>query len=114
MGGVALACAAGHADAADSRLRLVIAPRTYADALIDLGLQANVSILGTSSCGVGGRTEIQGRYELEDALTRLLTGAPCRFRIVDARTVRIFAAPLAPPPIPQIKREPPILPALVS
>ena len=105
---------AGHADAADSRLRLVIPPRSYADALIDFGLQANISILGTSGCGLGGRTELKGRYELEDALTRLLTGAPCRFRIVDARTVRIFAAPLVPAPAPQVTREPPILPALVS
>ncbi|MBX3483146.1 TonB-dependent receptor [Phenylobacterium sp.] len=94
MGGVALACAAGRtADAAESRLRVQIPPRTYADALIDLGLQANVSILGTASCGSGGRVEVSGRYTLEEALGRILAGAPCRYRIVDARTVRITAAP---------------------
>lgn len=93
LGGVALACAAGRADAADPRLRLAIPPRPYADALIDLGLQADVSILGTSACGSGGRTEISGRHTLEQALNRLLAGAPCRYRIVDPRTVRITAAP---------------------
>jgi outer membrane receptor protein involved in Fe transport len=84
---------AGHADAAESRLRVQIPPRTYTDALIDLGLQANVSILGTAACGPGGRVELSGRYSLEEALSRLLAGAPCRYRIVDARTVRITAAP---------------------
>lgn len=112
LGGAILALLAGRAEAADSRLRLVIPPRTYADALIDLGLQANVSILGTASCGTAGRTEISGRYTLDEALSRLLTRAPCQYRIVDPRTVRIFAAFQAPAPAPVI--EPPRPPALVS
>lgn len=101
LGGVALACLAGRADAADPRLRLAIPPRSYSDALIDLGLQASVSILGTSSCGTAGRVALTGRFTLDEALTRLLDGAPCRYRIIDARTVRITSAaaePAAPPP----------------
>jgi len=97
LGGVALACVAGHADAADARFRFSIPPRPYADALIDLGLQANVSVLGTTSCGPGGRAALTGRYTLQQALDRLLAGAPCRYRIVDARTVRILPAPAAVP-----------------
>ncbi|MBL8554986.1 MAG: TonB-dependent receptor [Phenylobacterium sp.] len=94
------------------RLRVQIPPRTYADALIDLGLQANVSILGTAGCGPGGRVELSGRYTLEEALGRILAGAPCRYRIVDARTVRIAAAPPVlqlPPP-----REAPHAPTVVA
>ena len=112
LGGVALACVAGRADAADSRPRISISPRSYADALIDLGLQTNVSILGTASCGVGGRVALSGRYSLEEALSRILDGAPCRYRIVDGRTVRIAPAPQAPAAGPA--REPPRAPSLVS
>lgn len=83
---------AGRVEAADSRLRLSIPARSYADALIDLGLQANVSILGTASCGAGGRVQLSGRYTLGEALDRLTAGAPCAYRIVDARTVRIVPA----------------------
>jgi outer membrane receptor protein involved in Fe transport len=112
LGGVALACLAGRAEAADARLRLSIPPRSYADALIDLGLQANISILGTASCGADGRAELTGRYSLKEALDRLLAGAPCRYSIVDGRTVRVFAAP--PPQVAVTAREAPRPPALVS
>ncbi len=101
------ACSASVAEAADSRLRISIPPKAYADALIDLGLQANVSIVGTSACGFGGSAELRGRYGLEEALERLLADAPCQYRIVDARTVRIAprarqtAAPAARPPADQ-------------
>jgi iron complex outermembrane receptor protein len=112
LGGVALACAAGRAEAADARHRFSIPPRSYADALIDLGLQANVSVLGTSACGPGGRAALAGRYTLEQALGRLLAGAPCRYRIVDARTVRILAAePTAPA---SARSESPRPPSLVA
>ena len=97
LGGVALACVAGRADAAESRLRFSIPPKPYADALIDLGLQANVSILGTSNCGAGGRAQLSGRYRLDEALTRVLAGAPCAYRIVDGRTVRILVKLVATP-----------------
>ncbi|THD61558.1 TonB-dependent receptor [Phenylobacterium sp.] len=59
-------------------------------------MQANVSLLGASACGAGGQTALSGRYPLSEALTRVLAGAPCTFRIVDARTVRISALPAAP------------------
>ena len=83
---------AGRAEAADSRFKVAISPRAYADALIDLGLQANISVLGTSNCGIGGRTFLTGRFTLDEALTRILSGAPCRYRIIDSRTVRITSA----------------------
>lgn len=111
LGGVALACLAGRAEAVDARLRFTIPPRSYTDALIDLGLQANISVLGTASCGAGGRVELSGRHSIREALDRLLDGAPCRYTIVDARTVRILpAAQQVATPM----RDAPRPPALVS
>ena len=55
-------------------------------------MQGNVSLLGASACGTGDSTALAGRYTLNDALSRLLAGAPCAWRIVDAHTVRITAA----------------------
>jgi outer membrane receptor protein involved in Fe transport len=102
LGGVAFACVAGRAEAADSHLKLSIPARPYADALIELGVQANVSILGIASCGADGHAALAGRYRLEDALKRLLAGAPCTYHIVDARTVRIL--PILP--VGDSRREP--------
>lgn len=60
-------------------------------------MQANVSLLGASACGPGGRAGLSGAYTLDQALARLLAGAPCSYRVVDASTVRIVpAAPAAP------------------
>lgn len=111
LAGGLVACSAATAEAADARLRVSIPPKPYADALIDLGIQANVSIVGTSACGRGGRTELRGRYSLEDALARLLDGAPCQYRIVDPNTVRI-----TPPTLSATApaREPAGQPMLVS
>jgi outer membrane receptor protein involved in Fe transport len=64
--------------------------------LIDLAVQANVSLLGASACGSGGRVALAGRYSLGAALTHVLAGAPCAWEIVDPRTVRITAAAPAP------------------
>jgi outer membrane receptor protein involved in Fe transport len=92
--GLCLLSLASRAEAAEARRRFDIAPKPYADALIDLAVQANISLLGASACGTGGRTQLSGRYGLSDALARVLSGAPCAWRIVDAQTVRI--SPLAP------------------
>ncbi|WP_309605140.1 TonB-dependent receptor domain-containing protein [Phenylobacterium sp.] len=86
---------AGRAEAAEARSHFEIAPKPYAEALIDLAVQADVSLLGASACGEGGKTSLSGAYRLSDALARLLAGAPCAWRIVDARTVRV--TPLAAP-----------------
>ena len=59
-------------------------------------MQADVSLLGASACGAGGRVSLSGRYSLSAALARVLAGAPCTWRIVDAGTVRITAVAPAP------------------
>lgn len=103
---------AGGAEASDARYRLAIPTRSYADALIELGLQANVSVLGTAACGTGGKVSLAGRYALREGLEILLAGAPCRFQVIDARTIRIL--PGAPSPAPAPRVTPPQPPSLVS
>lgn len=109
LAGGLVACSAATAEAADARLRVSITPKSYADALIDLGIQANVSIVGTSACGRGGSVGLRGRYSLQEALERLLAGAPCQYRIVDARTVRITPPALAPAPTVRAPADQPML-----
>jgi iron complex outermembrane receptor protein len=96
LAGLCLLTLADRAGAAEARRRFDITPKPYAEALIDLAVQANVSLLGASSCGTGGRAGLSGRYGLSDALARVLAGAPCSWKIIDAQTVRITA--LAPAP----------------
>jgi outer membrane receptor protein involved in Fe transport len=91
--GLCLLTLASRAEAFEARRRFAIPPKPYAEALIDLAVQANVSLLGASACGSSGAASLNGRYALSDALARVLAGAPCAWRIVDAHTVRI--TPLA-------------------
>jgi iron complex outermembrane receptor protein len=82
------------AAAAEGARPFSIAQQPYRDALIDLALQADISLLGASACGTAGQASLRGTFTLDQALNRLLARAPCGYRIVDARTVRIF--PVAP------------------
>lgn len=107
LGGLSLSLAATSADASEARYRLNIAPKSYADALIELGFQTDVSVLGTSACGAGGRVALTGEYTLEAALRRLTAGAPCSYRILDPRTVRI--GPPAPAPVAEAAKPTPTL-----
>ena len=89
---------ATRAEAAGARRQFSIAPKPYRDALIDLAVQADVSLLNAQICGPGGRVSLRGTYTLDQALSHLLGGAPCAFRIIDARTVRILPPTASPPP----------------
>lgn len=80
---------AARADAAEPRYRLSIPPSSHADALIDLGVQAKVTVVGVSACGTGGQVSLAGSYTLEQALRRLTDRAPCTWRIVEGRSVLI-------------------------
>jgi len=101
LAGLCLLALASRAEAAEARRRFEIPSKPYAEALIDLAVQANVSLLGASTCGTGGAVGLSGEYMLSEALARVLAGAPCNWRIVDAQTVRITAvapSPRATPP----------------
>ena len=84
-----------------------IAPKAYSEALIDLALQTNISLLGANQCP-GQAKAIAGRFTVRAALTQLLAGAPCRFEIIDAKTVRVFATTPAarPAPAPRAPKPP--------
>ena len=113
FGGLCLLALAGRAEAAEPRRRFSIPAQTYADALIDLAVQADISLLGASACGTTGRTSLRGTYTVEEALRRLLTGAPCDYRIVDAGTVRITPAAASSPPAHQVAAAAPLVAELM-
>ena len=95
--------ASAPAEAVPSRVRFKIAPKACAEALIDLALQGDVSLLGAGACR-GNSPALDGAFTVEEALTRLLAGAPCVWRLKAARSVEITPAPpIAPsPPPPKI------------
>ncbi len=113
FGGLCLLAFAEPAEAADARRRFAIPSKPYAEALIDLAVQANVSLLGASSCGGSGRTSLRGSYALDAALQRLLAGAPCSYRIIDATTVRILPASAVSPPPHQVAAAAPLVTELM-
>ncbi|MBR7619249.1 TonB-dependent receptor [Phenylobacterium sp. 20VBR1] len=84
--------AAGEADAAPERVRFNIAAKPYPESLIDLALQADISLLGASACGGGLAGGIKGAYTVEEALSQLLARAPCAWRVVGSRSVQIRPA----------------------
>lgn len=98
LGGLALSLAGTCARAAQPVYRFSIPPTSFAEALIQLGEQANISVIGTSACGRGGRAGISGASTLQAALSALTQGAPCTFRILDPRTVRILPLTVARTP----------------
>ena len=80
------------AEAAPERVRFDIRAKPYPEALIDLALQADVSLLGASACGAGRAAGVKGAYTVEEALSRLLATAPCTWRVLGSRSVQIRAA----------------------
>jgi outer membrane receptor protein involved in Fe transport len=54
-------------------------------------------LLGASACGEVGQTSLSGVYTVDQALNRLLAGAPCSYHIVDAATIRITPIAAATP-----------------
>jgi outer membrane receptor protein involved in Fe transport len=113
LGGLCLLALAERAEAADARQRYSISSQPYADALIDLAVQANISLLGASACGAGGRASLRGTYTLDEALRRLLAGAPCDYRIIDAGTVRITPLAASSPPAHQVAAAAPLVAELM-
>ena len=96
-----LALATTASAASPPRHQFNIAAKPRSEALIDLGVQARVTLGGAQACG-GRGPALSGAMTLREALTRL-TGGACRFEILDAATVRVTAAPRpAPPPVARV------------
>ena len=93
------------ADAAQPRYAFSIPAKARSEALIDLGVQARVTLGGAGACP-GRAPAVKGLMTLRQALDLVTTGAPCRFEILGDDTVSILpekpapkaAQPLAPEP----------------
>jgi outer membrane receptor protein involved in Fe transport len=98
------------AQAATAPVRFRIEPKRYAEALLDLAQQANITLIGARACEGTSATGVSGAMRPEQALDQLLADAPCAWRMVAAGTVEITARAPAPSPTPA----PPPRPVVVS
>ncbi|WP_309091330.1 TonB-dependent receptor domain-containing protein [Phenylobacterium sp.] len=80
------------AAAASTRVRFRIPPQPYPEALLDLAQQANVTLIGAAACQGVSRSVVAGSMTVEEALSRLLAGAPCEWRMVAAGAIEISRA----------------------
>lgn len=101
---------AAPAYAADARRIEFYVPRQNVDqALLDVALQARVSLGGNLDACSGVSPAVQGRMSLDTALTRILAGSGCRHAIRSDGAVIVSRAPRpATPalPSPQSARAP--------
>lgn len=87
------------AEAASPEVRLRVPRKPVREALIDLALQADVSLGGDLDACRGNSPAIAGLMSLETALSRMLAGSGCTFVILDQRTVLVRSpAPRVAPP----------------
>jgi outer membrane receptor protein involved in Fe transport len=106
-----------EAQAASSEVRLRVARKPVRAALIDLALQAEVSLGGNLDVCRGESPAIAGLMSLETALSRMLAQSGCTFVILDRRAVLVRKAPprlAPPPPAPQPPQPPPPVPAVAE
>jgi outer membrane receptor protein involved in Fe transport len=100
------------AEPAARAVRLRIAPQPVASALLELALQANLSLGGSLEACRGQAKRLYGRMRVAQALDALTAGSGCRWAFAERRTVLIepapirsvprAAAPAQPPPPPLI------------
>ena len=82
---------AGEAGAAPARFTFNIPAKPRSEALIDLGVQARVSLGGATACP-GRSKAVVGTLTLRQALEAVTAGAPCRFEFIDNATIAIRPA----------------------
>jgi outer membrane receptor protein involved in Fe transport len=87
----------GAANAAAVRYAFSIPAKARSEALIDLGVQARVTLGGAAACP-GQSRPVNGSLTLRQALEKVTAGAPCRFEILDNATVSIQPDRAAAPP----------------
>ncbi|CAN5505014.1 TonB-dependent receptor [soil metagenome] len=104
------------ARASPARYAFKIAAKARSEALIDLGVQARVTLGGASSCP-GRSAALVGVMSLRKALDAVTAGAPCRFEILNDATVSILpakSAPRAPLTSPTVESVSPIGEVIVT
>ena len=97
------------AAAASASVRFRIQPQPYSEALLQLAQQANVTLIGAAACPGVSPGLATDTMTVEAALSSLLAGAPCSWRIVAPGAVEISPLRQAEAPHP-----PPGPPAMVS
>jgi iron complex outermembrane receptor protein len=85
----------GAAEAAPARIQFRIEPKPYAEALLDVAQQANVTLIGAGACSGYFRGRLAGAMTLEQALGQVLDGAACNWRVVTPGGVEISPLPRA-------------------
>ncbi|RAK64805.1 TonB-dependent receptor [Phenylobacterium kunshanense] len=83
--------------AAPARIQFDVPVQSYTEALLDVAQQANVTLIGAGVCGGASRTRLAGSMSLEAALDRLLTDAPCTWKLIAPGAVEIRPLPRAEP-----------------
>ncbi|CAN5207914.1 TonB-dependent receptor [soil metagenome] len=105
------ACVAGWggcASAAQPRLSFDIPSKPLKSALVDLAVQAGVSISTQAAAGCAPTSQpLRGRFTLRDGLARILAGTGCGFRIIDAGAIEIVRLPPAQPVVRRALRAEP-------
>lgn len=101
VAGVAAALGIGDpAEAAASHIRFHVDAQAYPEALLDLAQQANVTLIGAAACSGQSANALVGVLTLEQALTRLLSDAPCTWRVIAPGAVEV--SPLAKTQAPSL------------
>lgn len=96
---------AGTAGAAPARFNFKIPAKPRSEALIDLGVQARITLGGASTCP-GRSNAVVGTMTLRQALEAVTADAPCRFEILDNATVVIRPVRTAARARPPIESQP--------
>jgi iron complex outermembrane receptor protein len=76
-------------------VRFDIPAQPLTEAVLAFGIQSDVSIGSGTASACGRSRGLQGRFEIEDGLTRLLAGTGCRWHRLDARAFVIERDPTA-------------------
>ena len=79
------------AEAAPARIRFHVEPKAYAEGLLDIAQQANVTLIGAGACHGLARDGVAGVMTLEQALSQLLAEAPCVARLLAPGVVEVAA-----------------------
>jgi len=93
-----------RASAQGAPVRFDLAPGSVGAVVANLAVQAHISVSIDGADACGRSPGLAGRYRAPEALTRVLAGTGCDFRMVDVRTFIVFRAQTprarhaAPPP----------------
>lgn len=85
-------CAGRSAEAAPSRIQFKVGPQAYSEALLDVAQQANVTLIGAAACSGEFRGRLDGALTLEEALSQVLSGAPCSWRMIAPAAIEVSPA----------------------